>query len=184
MLSARWQQTPRRVRHMPVPSRVILSTKSAQPTRSLKSTGGTFPGLCIRSRKPLLSWVCKSNPRLFHLWRTRCRCFLCQGSVWFTDHNEARLQTIKENLLTVFDMANEDGILITSSLLTFGQIGLLTAASRVFGLLRDIAFAVFLGAGPAADAFLVALKLPNMFRRLSAEGALSNAFVPSCSPGI
>ena len=70
--------------------------------------------------------------------------------------------------------------MITSSLArNFGQIGLLTAASRVFGLLRDIAFAVFLGAGPAADAFLVALKLPNMFRRLSAEGALSNAFVPS-----
>ena len=67
--------------------------------------------------------------------------------------------------------------LITCALL--GQIGVLTAASRVLGLLRDIVFAAFLGAGPAADAFLVALKLPNMFRRLSAEGALSNAFVPS-----
>ena len=75
--------------------------------------------------------------------------------------------------------------MITSSLArNFGQIGLLTAASRVFGLLRDIAFAVFLGAGPAADAFLVALKLPNMFRRLSAEGALSNAFVSKLCPGI
>ena len=70
--------------------------------------------------------------------------------------------------------------MITSSLArTFGQIGVLTAASRFLGLLRDIVFAVFLGAGPAADAFLVALKLPNMFRRLSAEGALSNAFVPN-----
>ena len=70
--------------------------------------------------------------------------------------------------------------MITSSLArSFGQIGVLTAASRVLGLLRDIVFAAFLGAGPAADAFLVALKLPNMFRRLSAEGALSNAFVPS-----
>ncbi|MEK9924121.1 MAG: murein biosynthesis integral membrane protein MurJ [Alphaproteobacteria bacterium] len=61
----------------------------------------------------------------------------------------------------------------------FGQIGILTAGSRVLGLVRDIVFAIFLGAGPAADAFLVALKLPNMFRRLSAEGALTNAFVPS-----
>ncbi|MEK9799311.1 MAG: murein biosynthesis integral membrane protein MurJ [Alphaproteobacteria bacterium] len=61
----------------------------------------------------------------------------------------------------------------------FGQIGILTAGSRVLGLGRDIVFAIFLGAGPAADAFLVALKLPNMFRRLSAEGALTNAFVPS-----
>lgn len=61
----------------------------------------------------------------------------------------------------------------------FGQISILTAGSRVLGLVRDIVFAIFLGAGPAADAFLVALKLPNMFRRLSAEGALTNAFVPS-----
>ena len=70
--------------------------------------------------------------------------------------------------------------MITSSLArSFSQIGVLTTASRILGLLRDIVFAAFLGAGPAADAFLVALKLPNMFRRLSAEGALSNAFVPS-----
>ncbi|MDA0332067.1 MAG: murein biosynthesis integral membrane protein MurJ, partial [Proteobacteria bacterium] len=41
------------------------------------------------------------------------------------------------------------------------------------------AFATFLGAGVAADAFLVALKLPNMFRRLSAEGAMTNAFLPN-----
>jgi len=61
----------------------------------------------------------------------------------------------------------------------FGQIGLLTACSRILGFGRDIVFAIFLGAGPAADAFLVALKLPNMFRRLSAEGAITNAFVPS-----
>ena len=61
----------------------------------------------------------------------------------------------------------------------FRQIGGLTAISRVLGFLRDIVFAAFLGAGPAADAFLVALKLPNMFRRLTAEGAMANAFVPA-----
>ena len=54
----------------------------------------------------------------------------------------------------------------------FRQIGSLTAVSRIMGFMRDIAFAAFLGAGGAADAFLVALKLPNMFRRLSAEGAI------------
>ena len=59
------------------------------------------------------------------------------------------------------------------------QIGGLTAVSRVTGFARDIAFASSLGAGPAADAFLVALKLPNMFRRLSAEGAMTNAFLPN-----
>ena len=63
----------------------------------------------------------------------------------------------------------------------FRQIGLLTGFSRILGFGRDVAFATFLGAGPLADAFLVALKLPNMFRRLSAEGALTNAFVPSFS---
>ena len=61
----------------------------------------------------------------------------------------------------------------------FWQIGSLTAVSRVAGFIRDISFANFLGAGPAADAFLVALKLPNMFRRLTAEGAMTNAFLPS-----
>ena len=61
----------------------------------------------------------------------------------------------------------------------FWQIGSLTLVSRVIGFIRDIAFASFLGAGPAADAFLVALKLPNMFRRLTAEGAMTNAFLPS-----
>ena len=61
----------------------------------------------------------------------------------------------------------------------FRQIGSLTAFSRIMGFVRDIAFATFLGAGAAADAFLVALKLPNMFRRLSAEGAMTNAFLPN-----
>ena len=61
----------------------------------------------------------------------------------------------------------------------FRQISGLTGLSRVFGFGRDVVFAAFLGAGPAADAFIVALKLPNMFRRLTAEGAMANAFVPA-----
>lgn len=61
------------------------------------------------------------------------------------------------------------------------KVGSLTALSRIFGFLRDITFAIFLGAGPLADAFLAALKLPNMFRRMSAEGALTNAFLPQFS---
>ena len=67
----------------------------------------------------------------------------------------------------------------TSFRQAFRQIGSLTAISRVVGFFRDIAFASFLGAGLAADAFLVALKLPNMFRRMTAEGAMTNAFLPS-----
>lgn len=63
----------------------------------------------------------------------------------------------------------------------FRQIGGLTAASRLLGFVRDIAFAGILGAGPASDAFLVAFKLPNLFRRLSADGAMTNAFLPAYS---
>ena len=63
----------------------------------------------------------------------------------------------------------------------FRQISGLTAISRVLGFIRDVAFAHYLGAGTATDAFLVAFKLPNLFRRLTAEGALTNAFLPSYS---
>ena len=61
----------------------------------------------------------------------------------------------------------------------FRQISGLTGLSRILGFGRDVVFAAFLGAGLAADAFVVALKLPNMFRRLTAEGAMANAFVPA-----
>lgn len=60
----------------------------------------------------------------------------------------------------------------------FRQIGSLTALSRLLGFVRDICLAQFLGAGLAADAFLVAFKLPNLFRRLTADGAMTNAFLP------
>jgi putative peptidoglycan lipid II flippase len=50
--------------------------------------------------------------------------------------------------------------------------------SRVFGFIRDILTAAILGAGPVADAFFVAQRLPNLFRSLFAEGAFSAAFVP------
>ncbi|HEX2526272.1 MAG TPA: murein biosynthesis integral membrane protein MurJ [Geminicoccus sp.] len=53
-----------------------------------------------------------------------------------------------------------------------------TLASRVLGFLRDVLMAQALGAGVAADAFLIALKIPNLLRRLFAEGAFSAAFVP------
>ena len=57
-------------------------------------------------------------------------------------------------------------------------VGGYTLASRVLGFIRDILIAAFLGAGPIADAFLFALRLPNLFRRLFAEGAFNAAFVP------
>ncbi len=57
-------------------------------------------------------------------------------------------------------------------------VGGFTMMSRVLGFVRDILIAAALGAGPVADAFFVAFKLPNLFRRLFAEGAFSAAFVP------
>jgi putative peptidoglycan lipid II flippase len=59
-----------------------------------------------------------------------------------------------------------------------GSIGGLTLASRVLGLVRDSLMARFVGAGFASDAFLIAFRLPNMFRALFAEGAFSAAFIP------
>ncbi len=59
-----------------------------------------------------------------------------------------------------------------------GTIGGLTAVSRVFGFLRDIMLARVLGAGGVADAWQLAFQLPNLFRRLFAEGAFASAFVP------
>jgi putative peptidoglycan lipid II flippase len=57
-------------------------------------------------------------------------------------------------------------------------VGGWTMASRILGFVRDILIAAFLGVGPVADAFFVALRLPNLFRRLFGEGAFNAAFVP------
>ena len=54
-----------------------------------------------------------------------------------------------------------------------------TIISRILGYLRDILIAIFLGASIFADAFFVAFRLPNTFRRLFAEGTFNAAFIPS-----
>lgn len=59
-----------------------------------------------------------------------------------------------------------------------GTIGGLTAISRIFGFARDMLLARVLGAGGVADAWQLAFQLPNIFRRLFAEGAFAQAFVP------
>ena len=61
---------------------------------------------------------------------------------------------------------------------SIATVGGFTLLSRIVGFLRDLLFAALLGAGPVADAFVVAFRLPNLFRALSAEGAFSAAFVP------
>ncbi|WP_461482070.1 murein biosynthesis integral membrane protein MurJ [Porticoccus sp.] len=59
-----------------------------------------------------------------------------------------------------------------------GVVGSMTMLSRILGLIRDMVFARVIGADALADAFFVAFKIPNFFRRLFAEGAFSQAFVP------
>ncbi len=71
----------------------------------------------------------------------------------------------------------DDNSLLTASGVVAGG----TFLSRIFGLARDVAIAAAFGASTAADAFFVAFKIPNYFRRLFAEGAFSQGFVPVLS---
>ena len=59
--------------------------------------------------------------------------------------------------------------------------GFFTLISRILGYLRDLFIAIYLGSGPIADAFFVAFRIPNTFRRLFSEGTFNSAFVPSYS---
>ena len=65
-----------------------------------------------------------------------------------------------------------------------GTFGFFTIISRLLGYLRDILIAIFLGTSFLADAFFVAFRIPNTFRRLFSEGTFNAAFVPSYSSEI
>ena len=65
-----------------------------------------------------------------------------------------------------------------------GTFSFFTLISRVLGYLRDVLIAIYLGSGPLADAFFVAFRIPNTFRRLFSEGSFNAAFVPSYSSEI
>ena len=71
------------------------------------------------------------------------------------------------------EASSNSGLLGSSFVVSIG-----TMLSRVLGLARDVVLANLLGAAPTADAFFVAFKIPNFLRRLFAEGAFSQAFVP------
>lgn len=70
---------------------------------------------------------------------------------------------------------------MSSQLKSIFTVSLGTFSSRVFGLLRDVAMAAFLGVSAASNAFIFAFTVPNLFRRLLGEGALTSAFVPVLS---
>ena len=60
----------------------------------------------------------------------------------------------------------------------FKHTALITFLSRITGFIRDVFLASFLGAGIHSDIFIIAFKLPNLFRRITAEGALTSALLP------
>ena len=62
-----------------------------------------------------------------------------------------------------------------------GTFSIFVIISRILGYLRDVLIAIYIGSGPIADAFFVAFRIPNTFRRLFAEGSFNAAFVPSYS---
>ncbi len=68
-----------------------------------------------------------------------------------------------------------------SLLKSASTVSLLTLGSRVTGLVRDVLFASVYGVSPMTDAFYVAFRIPNLFRRVFGEGAFSQAFVPVLS---
>src|SRR5512143_2396648 len=59
-----------------------------------------------------------------------------------------------------------------------GAMAAATLTSRVLGMLREMAYAAFMGVGWVTDAFMLAFMVPNLFRRLLGEGALTAAFIP------
>ena len=62
-----------------------------------------------------------------------------------------------------------------------GTFSFYTILSRILGYIRDLLIAINLGSGPITDAFFVAFRIPNTFRRLFSEGTFNAAFVPSYS---
>ncbi len=65
-----------------------------------------------------------------------------------------------------------------------GTFSFYVLISRILGYCRDLLIAIYLGSGPIADAFFVAFRIPNTFRRLFSEGTFNSAFVPSYSSEI
>ena len=87
--------------------------------------------------------------------------------------NPPHLEELREPFSGPPEEERDTGLLRSSAV-----VGSMTMLSRVLGLLRDIAIAGLVGANANADAFFIAFKVPQFLRRLFAEGAFSQAFVP------
>lgn len=81
-------------------------------------------------------------------------------------------------LFISFELSINQDIIMPSIMRSFGVVALSTLCSRVFGLVRDILMAAYFGAARTADVFYISFMIPNLFRRLVAEGALTISFIP------
>ena len=87
------------------------------------------------------------------------------------EHKDVSSKVFRKNIMT--NLAKVSNIYKSSAV-----VGLWTLCSRIMGFIRDILFASILGSGAVADAFLLAFRIPNLFRKFFAEGAFSAAFIP------
>ena len=89
------------------------------------------------------------------------------------ESKQSNIDRSSDSSKSTVGVAQDSGLLRSS-----GVVGFFTMLSRVMGLARDVVFARVIGADAFADVFFVAFKIPNFFRRLFAEGAFAQAFVP------
>ena len=89
------------------------------------------------------------------------------------ESKQSNIDRSSDSSESIMGVAQDSGLLRSS-----GVVGFFTMLSRVMGLARDVVFARVIGADAFADVFFVAFKIPNFFRRLFAEGAFAQAFVP------
>ena len=89
------------------------------------------------------------------------------------ESKQSNIDRSSDSSESIMGVARDSGLLRSS-----GVVGFFTMLSRVMGLARDVVFARVIGADAFADVFFVAFKIPNFFRRLFAEGAFAQAFVP------
>ena len=179
-LDERWRSLPARVRRLPVRSRVILSNRISSTHTVIEINGRDFPGLLHRLTRTLADLGLQIQTATVSTYGERVvDVFYVKdlfGLQFITGPSRYDPRPAPRCVRTGRRGRRMSGPPLARA---FRQISGLTGLSRILGFGRDVVFAAFLGAGLAADAFVVALKLPNMFRRLTAEGAMANAFVPA-----
>ena len=189
-LQERSAQITKRQKAMSVPPRVIVSNNRSNTHTVIEVNGADRPGLLYQITYHLVQLGLQINSATASTYGEKVvDVFYVKDVYGLKIEKEASQTKIKQTLMGVFDLQKAEAsqnrttpnMASRSLFAAFRQISGLTAISRVLGFIRDVVFAHYLGAGAATDAFLVAFKLPNLFRRLTAEGALTNAFLPSYS---